>query len=149
RPRPGFRAPRPAAPGPGAGSWSPRASGSASPRPPPPRGSAARRGPGPPRGRRGSASGSGRPAGGSSGLEQWVQAALAVKRMQLVGAADMLSVDEDLRKGHAAARALDHLLLLRRVVRGDDFGVVGALLVEQGLGRMAVAAAGFGVDDDV
>src|SRR5690606_10941606 len=74
--------------------------------------------------------------------------ALAVQGVDVVRAADVFPVDEDLREGGGAARALDHLGLLLRVVGGDDVGIGSALAVQQGHGADAVGAAGFGVEND-
>ena len=46
----------------------------------------------------------------SSVRKHRVELACALERMQIVAAADMLVVDEDLRKGGAAVRLADHFL---------------------------------------
>jgi len=61
----------------------------------------------------------------------------------------VLLADKDLREGHAATRALDHLALLLGVHAGLDLGEVGALVAEQLKGAGAVAAEGSGVDRNV
>src|SRR5713101_4238812 len=67
-----------------------------------------------------------------------VELARAVERDHLVAAADMLAIDEDLRDGPAAMRALDHLGQPPRLFIEADLGVVDALLLQQRAGPRAI-----------
>src|SRR6476620_6355511 len=82
----------------------------------------------------------------SAGLgEQCVELAGLLQRRELVGAADMLAVDEDLRHRRAPG-ALAHLGALDRSFHHIGLFEGGALLLQQGLGAGAVAAPRRGVD---
>ena len=78
--------------------------------------------------------------------DQPVESAGAIQRHQLVTAADMLSVDEDLRHGGPAIGALDHFLTLPAITPDIDFIVVLFLAFEQGFRPDAVGAPGLGVN---
>src|SRR5260370_40500194 len=60
-----------------------------------------------------------------------VELAGAVECDHLVAAADMLAIDEDLRDGPAAIRALDHLGPPPRLLIEADLGEIDALLLQQ------------------
>src|SRR5258707_13711741 len=62
--------------------------------------------------------------------------------------ADVLTADEDLRKGRTA-RALHHLGALLRVEGGFDLGKRNALLLQQRDRADAVGAVPLGIDRDV
>jgi hypothetical protein len=67
--------------------------------------------------------------------------------VQVVGPADRLAADEDLRKGRTP-RLLAHLGALLLVHGGVDLLKVDALALEQGQGAGAVGTELTGVDDD-
>src|SRR5712691_541110 len=69
-----------------------------------------------------------------------IELAGAVERDHLVAAADMLAIDEDLRDGAAAMRALDHLGPPPRLLIEADLGEIDALLLQQRAGPGAVGA---------
>src|SRR6266481_696285 len=60
-----------------------------------------------------------------------VEFARAIERDHLVAAADMLAIDEDLRDGPAAMRALDHLGPPPRLLIEADLGEIDPLLLQQ------------------
>src|SRR5712664_486191 len=60
-----------------------------------------------------------------------VELAGAIERDHLVAAADMLAIDEDLRDGPAAMRALDHLGPPPRLLIEADLGEIDALFLQQ------------------
>src|SRR5690606_4996059 len=60
----------------------------------------------------------------------------------------MASVDEDLRHRGTAAAALDHLGAARRINHDIDFRELDALLLQQLLRAVAVAAEHAGIDFD-
>src|SRR5260221_167719 len=59
-------------------------------------------------------------------------------RKDRLAAADQLAIDEDLRHGLPPARALDHLVALRRVRDDVDLDVVHALLLQEALRPRAI-----------
>ena len=66
--------------------------------------------------------------------------------MEIVAAADVLAVDEDLRHAGAAARALQHLLALGAVLDDVKINVFHALAVQQALRPRAIGAEESTVD---
>src|SRR5690606_20612035 len=86
---------------------------------------------------------------GSGRSDQRVELALRIERGEVVAAADMPSVDEDLRHGAAPVRACDHRVEARAIHRYVDFAEIGALAVEQHLGARAIGAEGLGIDFDL
>src|SRR6266478_1300337 len=69
-----------------------------------------------------------------------VEFARAIERDHLVAAADMLAIDEDLRDGAAAMRALDHLGPPPRLLIEADLGEIDALSLQQRLRPRAIGA---------
>src|SRR6266436_1661302 len=69
-----------------------------------------------------------------------VELARAVERDHLVAAADMLAIDEDLRDGAAAMRALDHLGPPPRLLIEADLGEIDPLLFQQRTRTRAIGA---------
>src|SRR5437016_11195769 len=64
----------------------------------------------------------------------------AVERDHVVAAADMLAIDEDLRDGPAAIRAVDHLLPPPRLLIEVDLDVGSALSLQQRARHRAIGA---------
>src|SRR5262245_43266305 len=85
----------------------------------------------------------------SAGLgEQRIELARLLQRGELVGASDMLAVDEDLRNGGTLG-ALAHFGALLVVHHDVHFLVGRALAVEQALGPRAETAERRGVNLDL
>ena len=80
--------------------------------------------------------------------EQGVETTPCVQRVELVGPADTLPVDEDLRHGPPSPRAPDHLLAPTRLLPDIDLGERDALAVKQTFRPHAVGAERGGVDLD-
>src|SRR4051812_11457667 len=81
-------------------------------------------------------------------LEHRVQPAAALQLGEIVGAADVSAVDEDLGNGGAAVGALEHLLALAADRIHFIFLIIHPFLLEQPLGAGAIGAAELGVDLD-
>src|SRR6185369_9197471 len=81
-------------------------------------------------------------------LEQPIELAIRVERAQVLEAADVLAVDEDLRHGAATAALLHHLLALLWVEHHVDLGDFAALAREQALRGATVAAKRRRIHDD-
>src|SRR5690349_11564759 len=75
-----------------------------------------------------------------------VELAGAVEGVEIVAAADVLAVDEDLRHAGAAVGARDHFLALRAVLDDVDVLVLDALALQQALRTRAVGAEHRAVD---
>src|SRR5581483_5388116 len=80
--------------------------------------------------------------------EPIVEPALALERGELVVAADMAPVDENLRNGAKAARALDHFVALGGVEADVDLDIVETLGPKQILRRPAISAKLRAVDEN-
>src|SRR5579863_2087189 len=77
-----------------------------------------------------------------------IELAGAIQGGEVVEAADMLAVDEDLRHASAPAGASQHLVALGRVFHDVDVDVRDALLLEQALGPRTIGAEHRAVDFD-
>ena len=82
------------------------------------------------------------------GAQQWIELARPIERHQIVAAADMPAVDEDLRHGGPSAGAADRFLALGRAVRSVDLTERHTLGGQQADGAGAVRAPRLGVDLD-
>jgi hypothetical protein len=81
--------------------------------------------------------------------EEWIELALAIERIEVVAAADMLLVDEDLGDGAATVGAIGHLGSGVVVAVYFVFSEGNAFPFEQHFGANAVGAGLPGVDFDV
>src|SRR5690606_20167035 len=86
---------------------------------------------------------------GSCETQQRVELPFAIEPGEIVGTADRLAVDEDLRHGHCIGLALEHLGPFRTAQRNVVLLELDALALEQPLGPIAVAAEHFRVDFDL
>src|SRR5947207_1421027 len=86
--------------------------------------------------------------GDAFGIEQRLKHPRPVQRMQFIGPAQMDFADEYLRHGVAAIRPFDHPIASVRVSGHVDFVEWNTIAVEQGLGRLAVAAVAGRIDLD-
>lgn len=75
-----------------------------------------------------------------AGLEQRHKLACLIKRIKIVAAADMLSVDENLRNGGSATGSLAHFVAPLAVGHDIDFREIGTAFFKQLLGAVAVTA---------
>src|SRR4051794_5198179 len=83
-----------------------------------------------------------------SGLQQGLELAPFVKSIEVVAAAYMLSVDEDLRHGGAPMGPLDHFRPGIGLLFDIDLGEGGAFPVEKLLRGRAIGAPALGIDRD-
>src|SRR5690606_1740418 len=78
-----------------------------------------------------------------------IELAGPIQCMELIAAADMLAIYEDLREGRAAVRAVDHLLAQRWRTGRVMLCILDPLGGQQGFGAGAIAAALAGIDRNV